>query len=136
MELTKLAIAERQLELACALYLAEEDYLGVVTLAGASEEIMGKLLQRQGRAAMIDHLIELDRELSGGRPFKVVNDEVNRARNALKHANDPNEDLVVIEPGEANAMLGRALVNLTLFGSTLTETMVRAAQKLATESGM
>ena len=111
MILSKLEIAKRQLEVAAQLYVDGADYLAVITLAGAAEEILGKLLRRTEQKCMADHIVELDKKLTGGRPFNVVSDEVNRARNALKHARDQSEDLVKIEPGEATAMIGRALLN-------------------------
>ncbi len=133
MELSKLDIAKRQLEVAAHLYIAGGDYLAVVTLAGAAEEILGNLLRRSGRGAMIDRFVEMDRELTGGRSFKIVNDEVNRARNALKHARDESEDNVVIEPGEATAMLARALANYKMLAGSLAPTMRAAAQKVVAE---
>ena len=111
MILSKLEIAKRQLEVAAQLYVDGADDLAVITLAGAAEEILGKLLRRTEQKCMADHIVELDKKLTGGRPFNVVSDEVNRARNALKHARDQSEDLVKIESGEAAAMFGRALLN-------------------------
>ncbi len=111
MILSKLEIAKRQLEVAAQLYVDGADDLAVITLAGAAEEILGKLLRRTEQKSMADHIVELDKKLTGGRPFNVVSDAVNRARNALKHARDQSEDLVKIEPGEATAMFGRALLN-------------------------
>jgi hypothetical protein len=81
---------------------------------------------------MIEHLVDLDHELTGGRPFKEVNEEVNRARNAIKHARNPDEDhAVVIEQGEADAMLWRALVNYFRLVGKLTGVMESARDKLS-----
>ena len=109
--LHKIEIARRQIEVAAELFFAEQDFLAVITLAGAAEEILGKLLRRTGETAMIDHLVELDKRLSGGRSFEVVKKEVNGIRNALKHASNPSEDEIEVNSGEAIAMLGRAVVN-------------------------
>ncbi|QID16232.1 hypothetical protein G3580_00495 [Nitrogeniibacter mangrovi] len=130
MEISKLDVATRQLESAIALHFSGGDYLAVVTLAGAAEEILGKLLQRTGKRAMIDHLIDLDRELTGGRPFEIIRQEINGVRNSLKHANDPNEDKIVVEPGEAIAMLGRAVVNYVSLTESATPAMVRVYRQL------
>ncbi len=86
MRLHKIEIARRQIEVAAELFFAERDFLAVVTLAGAAEEILGSLIKRVGEPAMIDHLLDLDKLLTGGRSFAVVNKEVNGIRNALKHA--------------------------------------------------
>lgn len=133
MVLSKLVIAQRQLEVAARLYVESADHLAVLTLAGAAEEILGNLLRRAGQEAMIDRIVEMDRELTGGRDFSVVNAEVNGARNALKHARDPDEDSVTVEPGEATAMLARALVNYNRLAGQLSPTMLLAYQKLAAE---
>lgn len=132
--LTKFEVAERELEVAARLYLAGHDYIAVLNLAGAAEEILGQLLRRygNGKQAMIERLVDLDRELTGGRPFKEVSEDVNRARNAIKHARDPDEDhIVVIEPGDADAMLWRALVNYLRLAGKLTDVMERARDNLS-----
>lgn len=130
MRISKLGIAKRQLDAASDLNFSGGDYLAVITLAGAAEEILGKLLQRQGDRAMVDRLVDLDKELTGGRPFETIRKEVNGARNSLKHANDPNEDEVTVEPGEAIAMLGRAVVNYVWLTNSATPAMLRVYDPL------
>jgi len=126
MRLSKREIAERQIELALELFFDNKDSLGVITLAGAGEEILGKLLKRDGKKAMVDHICSLDKKLTGnGRDVKVVNQEINGIRNALKHANDPNEDEIEIDSGHAEAMLARAVVNYTLFFEEATPLMLK-----------
>ena len=130
MRFSKLDVAKRQLEAAIDLHFSGGDYLAVITLAGAAEEILGKLLQRAGKTAMIDRLVELDEEVTGGRPFETIRREVNGARNSLKHANDPSEDDVTVEQGEAIAMLGRAIVNYVSLTESATSTMIRVYHQL------
>ena len=136
MQLSKLDIAKRQLEAAIELHFSGGDYLAVITLAGAAEEILGKLLQRKGDRAMIDDLVELDRELTGGRPFETIRKEVNGARNSLKHANDSSEDQVAVEPGEAVAMLARAIVNYVWLTKSSTPSMIRLYDHLMEVRGV
>jgi hypothetical protein len=45
--------------------------LAVVTLAGAAEEILGSLIKRKDEAAMIDHLMEVDKRLTAS-PYTQV----------------------------------------------------------------
>ncbi len=130
MQISKLDIAKRQLDAASDLHFSGGDYLAVITLAGAAEEILGKLLQRRGDRAMIDRLVELDKEVTGGRPFETIRKEVNGTRNSLKHANDPNDDEVTVEPGEAIAMLGRAVVNYVWLTKSATPAMTRVYDQL------
>jgi hypothetical protein len=131
MKLHKIEIARRQIEVAAELFFSERDFLAVVTLAGAAEEILGSLIRRAGEPAMIDRLLELDKRLTGGRSYSVVNKEINGIRNALKHANDPFEDEIEVETGEAISMLSRAVVNYVLLsGGQATPIMVRVYEHL------
>lgn len=131
MLLHKAEIARRQIEIAAELFFSGGDFLAVVTLSGAAEEILGKLIKRNGETAMIDQLMEFDKELTGGRSFAIVNKEINGIRNALKHASDPTEDEIEVDPGEAIAMLSRAVVNYVLFtDGAATPNMVRVYEHL------
>lgn len=126
MRLHKAEVARRQIDTAVELFLDGRDYLPIVTLSGAGEEIIGKLLQRAGKKNMIGYLIDLDKKLSGGgRPFKIVNQEVNGFRNGLKHATDPAEDVIDVAQDQehAIAMLSRALTNYHALEGTLSEKM-------------
>ena len=126
----KIQIAKRQIEAAADLFFGNGDPLAVVTLAGAAEEILGNIIRRRGDEAMLDHLVSLDRRLTGGRDYSVVIKEVNGVRNALKHAKDPDDDEVEVPDGEAIAMLSRALVNYVLVGEQPTEGMHRIYTRL------
>jgi hypothetical protein len=128
--LHKTEIAKRQIEVASELFFSGGDFLAVVTLAGAAEEILSNLIKRQGQPAMIDRLVALDKRLTGGRDFAAVVKEVNAVRNALKHARDRDEDEIDIEPGEAIAMLSRAVVNYVLLEGSATPNMVRVYEHL------
>jgi hypothetical protein len=117
MKLHKGQIAKRQLEAALDLFFSEGEPLAVVTLAAAAEEVLGDLLQRRGGDRMLDHIIHLDKKLTGtGRPFAVVIEEVNGIRNALKHAKRPEEDDVELDPtSHAVVWLSRALANYSIW---------------------
>ena len=125
MKLHKKEIAKRQINTAIELFLSKQDYLSVVTLAGAGEEILGKLLARTSKKCMVDYLKELDKRLSGGRDFKIVNQEINGFRNSLKHANNENEDEIDVAESQehAIAMITRALTNYAMFESDLSTQM-------------
>lgn len=56
--LSKLEIARLQLERALSLFLNERDYVFAITLAGASEEILGKLLEQQGKPSTLTTFVE------------------------------------------------------------------------------
>ncbi|MBL9197439.1 hypothetical protein VB151_04060 [Xanthomonas fragariae] len=124
MNLSKSDIAKRQIETACEIFLNEGDFLAIVTLAGAAEEILGNLLKRAGKANSMEDIVALDQRLSGGLPFKDVIAEVNAARNALKHARDASEDTVQVRPEDAHAMLSRAISNYVSLTEDISESML------------
>jgi hypothetical protein len=131
MRLHKKEIAKRQIETALELFFEHKDFLSVITLAGASEEILGSLLRRIDKRSMMDHLIDLDKHMTGvGRDSTVVNEEVNGIRNSLKHANNPAEDELEVDPEHAVAMLARAVANYTSLESDVTPAMYRLYEHL------
>ncbi len=125
MKLHKKEIAKRQIETAIDLFLAGKDYLSVVTLSGAGEEILGKFLARHSQKNAVDNLKELDKRISVGREFKIVNQEINGFRNSLKHAKVESEDEIDVAEGEehAIAMLARSLNNYYLLEERLSNKM-------------
>jgi hypothetical protein len=126
MKLHKKEIAKRQIETALELFFSNGDLLSVITLAGAGEEIMGKLLSRVGKKSMMDHLVALDKKLTvSGRDLTIVNEEVNGIRNSLKHANNPSEDEIEFDSDHAIAMLARAVANYTSLGCVPTDKMLQ-----------
>ena len=123
MKISKLDVATRQLDVAIDLFLSEKDPLAVITLAGAAEEILGVLAKNNGKDNMIDALKVLDKKLTGGRDFKILNNEVNGLRNALKHANNLDEDFIDYDEDAPVAYLMRAIANYTILGLTPNEKM-------------
>ena len=123
MKISKLDAATRQLEVAIDLFLSKKDPLAVITLAGAAEEILGILVKNNGKENMIDVIKELDKKVTGGRDFKILNNEINGLRNALKHANNLDEDFIDFDEDAPVAYLMRAIVNYNRLGLTLTENM-------------
>ena len=86
-------IARIQLETALRLFKEQRDLFSVVTLAGASEEILGKLLCARGidnsleslkKAAVAIHEHLFSEPLD---PKDIAN-RANRARNRLKHVSE------------------------------------------------
>lgn len=123
MMISKLDAATRQLDVAIDLFLSEREPLAVITLAGAAEEILGVLVKNNGKDNVMDALKELDKKLTGGRDFKVLNNEVNGLRNALKHANNVDEDFIEYDEDAPVAFLVRAIGNYALLGFTPSEKM-------------
>jgi len=112
-KLTKLQVSSHQLGVAIRLFL-EGDYLSSLTLAGAAEEILGKLCERAGLPVAIEEIIrfhwnDTDPALPDKTRRKLLLDLLNDGRNAAKHANDPNEIDFVIEHIFPLQMIMRAM---------------------------
>ena len=105
--------AQRQLLQALRLYEEGEDYYSVITLAGAAEEIFGRLASKMGLECALDTL-KATLPMISERFFQEdlgtgeVSYSVNRAKNWLKHG----EDTLSFDAGfEAEDMLERAIQN-------------------------
>ena len=113
MQITKLEVALHQLNVAIRLFL-EGDYLSSLTLAGAAEEILGRLSERAGTAIAIEYIIDFyypdtDTTLTEKERRKVICDLLNKGRNQVKHANDPNETHFDVEQIWPLQMIMRAM---------------------------
>ena len=113
--LTKLEVAEHQLNASIRLYLDANDYVSAVTLAGAAEEILGKLLEKQGRKHSVGEFAEACVKV--GR--HIFNQEWTTShfvemqtyfRNGLKHITDGQP--ITIPRAAAEEIIGRAVDNL------------------------
>jgi|SRR6266850_2494038 len=123
-EITKSEIARVQLVEAIELFLAGK-YLPGITLAGAAEEILARLLNQKGEGSIVERSIELILQLReqtglpvmGVKPKKEIFKEWNTARNQLKHHSKPREEVVTINLfDEAYWMIRRALSNASKLG--------------------
>ncbi len=131
---SKRSIAQAQLESALRLFQAGEDFISVITLAGAAEEILGKLLTSQSRSNSLDSLKQavaaMHEHLFGEQlESSAVAERANRARNALKHLRAGGDPVSLDLHEEAVDMLNRAIDNFWILDETFTpamQTFVRA----------
>lgn len=112
-KLSKLQVASHQLGVAIRLFL-EGDHLSSLTLAGAAEEILGKLSERAGHPVAVEEIVryhwnDTDPALPDNERRKILLGVLNSARNAVKHANDPNDGDLVLEQTYALQMIMRAM---------------------------
>jgi hypothetical protein len=122
--LTRLQVAEHQLEKALLLFLDENDYVSAITIAGASEEILGKLLEKEGKDHAMGRFINFC--IAEGKTVSNVNwssrdfaGMANFYRNSLKHYTD--DEVITIPPEAAIEILDRAINNYwSLTGRTTT----------------
>jgi len=113
MLLTKLDAAKIQLEAAIELHLDKASYIPAITLAGAAEEILGKVLPSGQQTAKQELSQALLTEYQLTISEKELSDRyLNKTRNELKHFGDSNVTQIDIEPEiESLGMLARALAN-------------------------
>lgn len=111
--MTKLDAAVHQLTVAMGLFF-DGDYLSSLTLAGAAEELLGKLSMRAGLPVAVDEITryhgdDVDASIPEDLKKTALLRVLNRGRNQAKHANDPDETHVEIDHTEALQMIMRAL---------------------------
>lgn len=122
-------LALNQLETALRLFFEANDFASVVTLAGAADEIFGKLLIDQGKENSLESFKKAVASIHlslYGEAVKTTHiaDRANRAKNSLKHW-DIGQPLIVkldLEQ-EAKDMLFRAIDNYWLLKGVLTPAM-------------
>jgi hypothetical protein len=113
MALTKLDVAAQQLDTAIRLFL-EEDYVSSLTLAGAAEEILGRLSKRAGLPVAVEEVIQFhwndtDPLLPDNERKRILLAVLNDPRNQAKHANDPDEQMFDNAPDYPLQMIMRAM---------------------------
>lgn len=122
--LSKATVGQMQLTEAITLFV-QNKFLCAVTLAGAAEEIFGRLLQRKSELSAIRESTQAIQELRkrtdltvmDGKSEKEIIDGWNAARNALKHLVGPEDEPITINLcDEAYWMIRRALANARKLG--------------------
>ena len=63
--LSNLEIAKRQLNRSIKLFLNEKDFVSSITLAGAAEELLGKILEKDGKTNALKKAIESNLSING-----------------------------------------------------------------------
>lgn len=100
---TRLKLAESQLESAVGLFITGQDRFSVITLAGAADVILARLVLNEGKQTFTDHLIEKQQGTEGNKETretygKQINDTL--FINQLKHFDDHEDGYIEIEPEE------------------------------------
>jgi hypothetical protein len=114
-KLLKIEIAEWQLLKAIRLFSFDEDFISSITLAGAAEEILGRLLEQSGQTSAlsqkVDELCRMHYEVFGlpAAP-KDYYELQNRARNEMKHLVEKEAVWIDVEEA-AVRLIDRAIQN-------------------------
>jgi hypothetical protein len=129
-------LALAQLQTALRLYFEAGDRGSVITLAGAADEIFGKLIAASGGDNSLMFLIEAVTEIQKkvfGEPIKPkqIAARANAARNSLKHWDVGDTEIVKFDLEiEARDMLNRAIDNYWMLEHKLTPEMERFQHEL------
>jgi len=119
--LSNLEIAHRQIERAIVLFLDDHDYVSALTLAGAAEEILGKLLNQEGKEHWLDSISKGALRALGFRKREFQSPEAlkarkeiahiaNRHKNTFKHYNNDGTVTLLVDVAAAE-MIDRAISN-------------------------
>lgn len=111
---TKAEVAAHQLERALRLFLDEGDYVCAITLAGACEEILGKLLEKSGKehslGSFVKACVAVGKSVHGEEwSPKVFITMANEFRDGLKHYTDGQP--ITVPREAAVEIIDRALEN-------------------------
>jgi len=124
-------LALAQLETALKVYFDGSDFAAVITLAGAADEIFGKLLTAAGGESSLASLTKavgaIHEKLYGEAtaPHHIV-ERANLAKNSLKHWDVGDPEIVKLDLRlEAQDMLNRAIDNYWTLEHKLPELMER-----------
>lgn len=110
-EINQMEAAVEQLDWAIRLFIDHQVYSAAITLAGAAEEILGNLVQRNAHTTLTQELAS-----DYGMTTKEISDRyLNNARNWLKHLREGPPGKALIEDAEVITMIVRALSNLVIF---------------------
>jgi len=129
-------LALRQLETALRLFYKGDDFASVITLAGAADEIFGKLLASSGKENSLESLknaVAAIHQKLYGEPIdpSEIASRANRAKNSLKHWDEGQPLIVKLDlEQEAKDMLTRAIDNYWGLKETLTPSMERFQREL------
>ena len=111
----KLKAAKNQLDRAIKLFFDEADYYSAATLAGASEDILGKMLEAQGKKhalkSISSAIVEILRAADAPTlENKKLIEQLNDVRDWLKHYIG-GKDLEFDAKEAASALIDRAVSN-------------------------
>lgn len=119
--LTNLEIAHRQIERAIVLFIDDKDYVSALTLAGAAEEILGKLLNNEGREHWLDSISKSAlralgfqkkeiQSIEAAKIKKAIANFANQHKNRIKHYNQDGSVTFFTDVAAAE-MIDRAIAN-------------------------
>jgi hypothetical protein len=112
--LTKLEIAERQLNRAISLLIEDNDRVSSITLAGAAEEILAALLKSVGKTDVLSEIChasaDMGRAIGETWKTKTFKYDFNFVKNELKHHDNGCDHIPIFEEAPKE-IISRAIEN-------------------------
>lgn len=113
---TRLELAANQLRAAIGLFVSGGDRFSVITLAGAADVILARLVTNSGQTNFTEHMLEKQTERDGSKAGnkEELGRDVNNLLfiNQLKHLDDGGDEHIDLDPEEcALAAILKALAN-------------------------
>lgn len=131
-ELSFLEIAERQIDRAIILFIDDADFISTITLAGAAEEILGKMLNKEGMTHVLDELIngslkfqDPDVDIQDPKTRKGIASIANYYKNKLKHFDEEASGVHFSSDCYAADLIDRAISNYWKLTESETKQMER-----------
>ena len=109
MEISKLRIAQIQIDSALDHFFGDKNYVCALTLSGAAEEILGNILRGTRRKHILEDIHEDEDTLTFSKFARMAN----KVRDELKHSHE-NPDphyLITVTEADAGRMIMRAIDN-------------------------
>lgn len=129
---TKQEIAELQLDRAICIFLDEQDFISAITLAGAAEEILGDLLEMQGKTSaltdIVNECVNLGKTIGHEWKTGTFKHMMNFYRNEMKH-HDKGLGSMPIPVEAVHEIINRAAENLWRLSGSQSEQVQRFNSK-------
>lgn len=119
----RLDVCEHQLNRSIELFLESRDFYSSATLAGAAEEVLGKMLEDSGSkssstrktialmSSLTPQEIEALKDFAKQKDFSTVRDTLNEYRNWLKHFIPELDEFFIDAESAAAELIERAVEN-------------------------
>jgi len=126
-EISKAEIAQVQLTESISLFI-EEKFLCALTLSGAAEEILARLLNAKGQKSVVEESFEQVQKIRETTGLTVMDNKLknevfnqwNAGRNTVKHHKKNESEIVLINLfDEGYWMIKRALANASSLGISI-----------------
>lgn len=123
LSLSKLTIAVSHIHAAIELKSRFGHEASILHLAAAADEIIEAFLKRKGKPTMSQALLAQFQKYAPNFDRKTFHQAASRTKNAVKHADHPDGDIVEISELQDFTSLIRAILNYELLTGTTTPQM-------------